>query len=223
MSDSAPTPKRQSKATLIIIITVFMVLPASALCVMGWLLINRPAQERPMPTPQLLLAPADQAIRVSARGRAVMPAPVLPADAKLMRLSDGAVVSLGDYQEDALVLVFWASWCPDCDRQMPHVEALHQQLAKDPSARVLSVSFREETRGPTPEPDWQERLKAEVAQRGYQVEVLVGAQPLADALSLRAIPAVVMVDKQRRVRLISDELELDAAAMRGIIDQLNAP
>lgn len=57
-------------------------------------------------------------------------------------LSDikGNPVSLSDFRGRQVVLVFWASWCPDCRAEVPELKAMH--AVADPSKLAfVSVSF----------------------------------------------------------------------------------
>lgn len=52
----------------------------------------------------------------------------------------GAPVKLSDFRGRKVVLQFWASWCPDCRAEIPHIKAL--QEASDPSKiAFVAVSF----------------------------------------------------------------------------------
>ena len=55
--------------------------------------------------------------------------------------ADGNPVTLSQLAEGKLLLVdFWASWCPDCRKENPNVEAVYQKY-HDQGFDVLGVSF----------------------------------------------------------------------------------
>lgn len=52
----------------------------------------------------------------------------------------GKPVSLSDYRGKTVVLVFWASWCPDCRAEVPELKEM--AAAADPAkVQFVSVSF----------------------------------------------------------------------------------
>ena len=53
---------------------------------------------------------------------------------------DGRPFSLSSLAGRMVVLVFWASWCPDCRAEVPELKAMHDAAQKDKVAFV-SVSF----------------------------------------------------------------------------------
>ncbi len=53
---------------------------------------------------------------------------------------EGNSVKISDFRGRKLVLLFWASWCPDCRAEVPQIKAM--QAAADPSkVAFVSVSF----------------------------------------------------------------------------------
>ena len=42
----------------------------------------------------------------------------------------GKVLTLKDFKGKSLVLDFWATWCPDCRKDMPRMKALYEQARK---------------------------------------------------------------------------------------------
>ena len=66
--------------------------------------------------------------------------PSTPAPDFTLNDINGNPVSLKDFRGRKVVLVFWASWCPDCRAEVPEVKAM--QAAADPSkVAFVSVSF----------------------------------------------------------------------------------
>ena len=53
--------------------------------------------------------------------------------------ADGRKHSLSDFKGKYVVLDFWASWCPDCRKDVPEVKRLHDLYGKN--VEFVSVSF----------------------------------------------------------------------------------
>ena len=67
----------------------------------------------------------------------------LAPDFTLDRL-DGGKLSLSDYRgEKPVVLDFWASWCPNCQRDMPKLSALYDEFSDE--VEVIGINLREST------------------------------------------------------------------------------
>lgn len=54
---------------------------------------------------------------------------------------DGEEVKLSDYKGKIVLINFWATWCPPCDREMPHLEKLYNEY-KDELV-ILAVDVQE--------------------------------------------------------------------------------
>ena len=55
--------------------------------------------------------------------------------------TDGKEISLLDFKNTKVVLVFWASWCPHCMTEMPKIETWAK---KHPEVLVLAISLDED-------------------------------------------------------------------------------
>ncbi|MBY6051611.1 TlpA disulfide reductase family protein [Cytobacillus firmus] len=53
---------------------------------------------------------------------------------------EGNPVKLSDYRGKAVLLNFWASWCPPCRAEMPHMEKLYKKY-KDKKFDILAVNL----------------------------------------------------------------------------------
>jgi peroxiredoxin/outer membrane lipoprotein-sorting protein len=57
--------------------------------------------------------------------------------------ADGATVHLSDLKGKIVILDFWATWCGPCQRSMPHLEKVYQQV-KDKGVEVLGLCVWDE-------------------------------------------------------------------------------
>lgn len=103
--------------------------------------------------------------------------------------ADGSLVSLKDYRGKALVVHFWASWCPYCKKVQPGLQALADNYA-DRGLVVIGISFRED---PGTEP--QAILKA----RGHRFITLIDGDEVAEMYGVRGTPTTVFISSNGTV------------------------
>ncbi len=70
----------------------------------------------------------------------------VPPDFELETL-EGASVKLSDYKGKKVILNFWASWCPPCKAEMPHMENYYKTKAKQQNTEILAVNLTNAERG----------------------------------------------------------------------------
>ncbi|MCC5802126.1 redoxin domain-containing protein [Rossellomorea vietnamensis] len=60
---------------------------------------------------------------------------------------DGEEVQLSDYQGKKVILNFWATWCPPCKAEMPHMEQYYEKNAKKENVEILAVNLTSQDEG----------------------------------------------------------------------------
>lgn len=58
---------------------------------------------------------------------------------------NGSVVQLSDYEGTKVVLNFWATWCPPCRAEMPHMQQFHEDEHQD--VEILAVNLTAQDNG----------------------------------------------------------------------------
>ena len=125
-------------------------------------------------------------------------------DFTLADLGDGEVALSSFRGTKVVVLDFWATWCGPCRMAMPDLQKLHEELAKD---GVLLISVNQS------EP--KERVRAFIDRKKYTFRtVLDSAGEVGRLYGVRALPTLVVVDKQGRVRHLSVGRTYDDSALR---------
>ncbi|RNF38151.1 peroxiredoxin family protein [Planococcus salinus] len=56
---------------------------------------------------------------------------------------DGETVRLSDYKGKKVILNFWATWCPPCRAEMPHMQTYYEEHAKKENVEILAVNLTE--------------------------------------------------------------------------------
>ena len=114
--------------------------------------------------------------------------PVKAEDFTLENL-EGSPVSLKDFQGKVVFLNFWATWCPPCRAEMPHMEKLWQKF-KEEDFVILAVDLRE----------GKEKVSSFVKENGYTFPVLLDSGgEVANTYGIRAIPTTYLVDPEGKI------------------------
>ncbi len=130
----------------------------------------------------LLFLVACGAATEGARPNVGAPAP----DLSLRDLS-GKTVNLSDYRGQAVLLNFWATWCPPCREEMPSMEVLHRRLEKDGFV-LLAVSVDQ---------GGEQQVREFAEQLGLTFPVLLDpARESVRAYRANAIPESVLIDRR---------------------------
>ncbi|MEL3970989.1 redoxin domain-containing protein [Rossellomorea oryzaecorticis] len=53
----------------------------------------------------------------------------------------GEKVKLSDYQGQKVILNFWATWCPPCKAEMPHMQKYYEKNADKENVEILAVNL----------------------------------------------------------------------------------
>lgn len=104
---------------------------------------------------------------------------------------EGEPVSLSSFQGRPVVINFWASWCPPCREEMPHLQAA---VEADPELVVLAVDATHTERR-------AEDVVAFVEHHGLTFPVALDPDGAVNELYLvRALPTSYFVDRSGIIR-----------------------
>ena len=106
-----------------------------------------------------------------------------------IKLIDGNVLRGADLQKQAVVVQMWASWCPFCMRQNPHVQKLHE-AASGRGLQVLTFTIDKTV----------EAAREYMAKRGYTFPAAMAGSEVEDWFGTRrTLPEVYVVEPSGKV------------------------
>lgn len=114
-----------------------------------------------------------------------------PAPGFTLARVGGGEVSLEQFRGKAVLVDFWATWCPPCRRAMPHFQELSQTYKDD--LVVIAVSLDQEPESVVP---------AYVEKNGLTFHVTADPRAMEVAQvwgGVRSIPTTYLVDRQGKV------------------------
>ena len=166
---------------------------------------------------RLIQAPRPTLYPVSARTGRAQPAP--PAAAPEVRRKipeglpqialpapDGTLHRLSDYRGHLLAVNFWATWCEPCRREMPLLQSLRREHAKD-GVEIVGIAI-----------DQRPEVAKYTAAHGIDYPILVGEKgglEAANALGMDVVlPFTVFADRAGRIVTVKvGELHGDEAGL----------
>lgn len=125
-------------------------------------------------------------------------------DFTLMNIQ-GEEVTLSDLRGKRVVLNFWATWCPPCEAEMPHMQKYYEKYAKEDNVEIIGVNLT------------YEREKVERVEQfleSYNITFPILLEPVwsvSKQYEIITIPTTFMIDTEGKIqKQIVGPLDLDA-------------
>ena len=116
-----------------------------------------------------------------------------------------------DFKGKKIVYVAWASWCPDCQQELP----ILNELRKDYHDSVEFVLVNLLVKGETPE-----KAQAFLKEKGLEFNYYSDKEKsFQKALEIHSIPTMIFVDQEGKIKNVIDEVK-DKATIDEVIKGL---
>lgn len=144
-------------------------------------------------------APADSAANASSGSASEQPEVSAPD----FTLTDqfGRTHTLSDYQGQVVFLNFWATWCGPCQREMPDIQAMYEDLGlNEEDVVVLAVANPKSADYPNNQDVNEDEVKQFLEKNGYNYPVVMDTTgEVFSAYGVRAFPTTFMIDRDGNV------------------------
>ncbi len=101
---------------------------------------------------------------------------------------DGEEYTLSKLKGKVLIVDFWATWCPPCRREIPHLIEIYDKY-KEKGLLILGIST-------------EDRSLLETFRRENNVNypILMGTNEIFQKFGVKAIPHTLFIDKKGKIR-----------------------
>lgn len=126
-----------------------------------------------------------------------------------LKTADGKHIRLSDYRGNYVVLDFWASWCPDCRKDIPAMKSLFERY-KNRNIAFVGISFDTDKKTWTDcywykyQMTWTQVSELKKWKKETQIDQLY---------KINWIPTMYLLDDEGRVLLATVEVEKLAKAL----------
>ncbi|MEW6046791.1 MAG: TlpA disulfide reductase family protein [Bacillota bacterium] len=174
-----------------------------------WLATRQPDQEPPAPSP-VILSEA-QPGPVAAARRPAAPEIGSPAPDFTLKDLEGRTVRLSDLRGRPVMINFWATWCPPCREEMPHIEEFVRRFGG--RIEVLGVDVGEPA----------ELVRAFLEKNPYSWRFLLDSDgQVMERYRVFAIPTSYFIDREGIVRAVYTGA-MSPEQLRGFARQAGVP
>ncbi|EOZ95613.1 thiol-disulfide oxidoreductase [Indibacter alkaliphilus LW1] len=96
---------------------------------------------------------------------------------------DGNPVSLADYKGKTVFINLWATWCPPCRAEMPHISELYKKVKDTENLEFLMIALDKE----------MEKSKDFIDKKGFSFPVVHANLGLNASLQSQSIPTTLVI------------------------------
>ena len=109
-----------------------------------------------------------------------------------MKTLDGETVRLSDYVGKKVILNFWATWCPSCKTEVPHMQKVYEEY-KNQGVEILAVNVTNQDKG-------KEAVAQFVKEHGLTFEILLDEEgSVGSKYQILTLPTSYMIDTKGNI------------------------
>lgn len=102
---------------------------------------------------------------------------------------DGIPVNLSDYRGKTVFINLWATWCPPCRAEMPHIESLYQKVKDTENLEFLMIALDKEF----------EKSQKFIENKEFTFPVVHASYGINNSLQSESIPTTLVVNPKGEI------------------------
>jgi len=147
----------------------------------------------------------------------------LPSQDFELKDLDGNMVKLEDLKGNIVFLNFWATWCPPCRQEMPHMQTFYDRY-KDEGIVLLAVNPNMvENQGINNSEKAEKKAREYIEEEGFTFPVLLDSDDSVWAVyQQRGIPANYVIDEEGMVKYLKPGAFESVEEMEAFLEAVRA-
>lgn len=106
---------------------------------------------------------------------------------------EGEAIRLSDYKGKKVILNFWATWCPPCKAEMPHMQNFYENQAEEMNTEIIAVNLTHNERALNK----HEKIREFIEEYGLTFPIPLDEDgEIGDAYRTLTIPTTYMIDTE---------------------------
>lgn len=102
---------------------------------------------------------------------------------------EGDRVGLSQFRGKTLFINLWATWCPPCRAEMPHISELYKKVSQEDNVEFLMIALDDDFG----------KSKKYVSDKGFSFPVVHAAYGLNPSLKSQAIPTTLVISPKGEI------------------------
>lgn len=113
----------------------------------------------------------------------------------------GNTHKLSDYKGKVVFLNFWATWCPPCREEMPHIEEIYKEYGYNKNdVIILGAASPATAENPSPQDESEEKIKDFLTKNNYTFPVVFDVKgEIFRNYYINAFPTTFMIDREGNI------------------------
>jgi thiol-disulfide isomerase/thioredoxin len=102
---------------------------------------------------------------------------------------EGVPVNLSDYRGKTVFINLWATWCPPCRAEMPHIESLYKKVKDTENLEFLMIALDKEF----------EKSQKFIEDKEFTFPVVHASYGINNSLQSESIPTTMVVNPEGEI------------------------
>lgn len=121
---------------------------------------------------------------------------------------EGSIIDLEAYRGKTVFINLWATWCPPCRAEMPHISEMYKKVKDSENLEFLMIALDKDF----------EKSKKLVDDKGWSFPIVHASHGLNNSLQSQSIPTTIVINPEGKIVFYQEGMSnFDTEEFRGFL------
>lgn len=121
---------------------------------------------------------------------------------------EGSIIDLEAYRGKTVFINLWATWCPPCRAEMPHISEMYKKVKDSENLEFLMIALDKDF----------EKSKKLVNDKGWSFPIVHASHGLNNSLQSQSIPTTIVINPEGKIVFYQEGMSnFDTEEFRGFL------